>query len=582
VSLAPREVAEPQRSEADSGAATGTAAFGRLYKQHFDGLFDFVARMVRDRDLAGEIVQSTFAKAWDELREGHTLRNPKAWLYFVARNQALDELRRRSRLADEPLIYAQADPSRLADPQAVAEDNELVELVWSSAAALNPDEYSLLDLHVRRGFGAAELADELHLDRGAVYTRLSRLRRSLEDSVASTLLVRRGRDECPELAAIVAEHHGGDAITPELRQAVRDHVAHCDTCSDARRRVVSPVALFGALVPIVPLAGMREGILASILPSGHAAAAGAAGGAGAVAAARHGSKTRYLVGAGGVAAAAAVVAIALSSGTSVRDPSRATSIDHAVGVASADPTVTMRWSPGQHAHGYSVMFSRDKSVEPPARENVTGTQYTSAPLAPGRWWFILRTHGTSGGWTDTLRVGPFVITAPVARAQHAAAKAPPTTHRQHAPRKASHRAATGGASQPVVGSHGAVLVARTSPPASGTPGAAPHAPAAPKHHAHRTPSPNRTAPTTPAPGNPAPPSAPPASQPAPSPPAPAPPSPPSQPATPPPPPPPPPGDDDDDHGEHDGGGGHHGGGDGGGDDEGGGHHGGGHGDGGGS
>src|SRR4051812_29286261 len=388
--------------------------------------------MVRDADLAGEIVQATFTKAWDELRAGRELQHPKAWLYTVARNNALDELRRQQRLTDEPLIYAQPDPSRLADPQAVAEDNELVDLVWSSAAALTPDEYSLLDLHVRHGFGAADLADALELERGAVYTRLSRLRNSLEESVASTLLIRRGSEDCQALAAIVAEHDGGASVTPQLRRPVRAHVKECEICTEARRRMVSPVALFGAFVPILPLAGMREGIFAAILPSGSHAAAGAgvAGGAGAVAAARHGGgKAKYAVaGAGGIAAAAAIVSIALSSGGAVvHDPSSAQSVDHSVGVASPDNTVAMRWAPGKNAKGYSVMFSRDRAAEPPARENVTGTGYTSPPLGPGRWWFILRSHGRDGGWADTLRGGPFVINGPGAQG------GPPTKPKAPAP-----------------------------------------------------------------------------------------------------------------------------------------------------
>jgi RNA polymerase sigma factor (sigma-70 family) len=447
VRLAPREVHRPRSSGAALAATQDTAAFAELYEQHFDGLYDFVARIVRDRDLAGEIVQSTFAKAWDELREGRELRQPKAWLYAVARNRALDELRRQRRLADEPLIYAQPDPSRLSDPQAVAEDNEMVELVWSSAAALSPEEYSLLDLHVRHGLGAADLSGALQLERGAVYTRLSRLRNSLEESVASTLLVRRGREDCPELQAIVGEHGGGETMTPELRRAVRAHVKDCEICCEARRRFVAPVEIFGALTPIVALPGVREGIWAAVVPGGaaHAAGAAAVGGTGAVAA-RQGGKAKYWVaGAGGVAAAAAVVSLALSSGPNVRDPSRVASLDHTVGVPSSDPTVSLRWSPGKNAKGYSVIFSRDKSSEPAARENVTGTQFTSAPLSPGRWWFILRTHGKDGGWTHTLRLGPFVITAATARASRASGKSA-TKRDRHAHRRTGRAAAPANAS----------------------------------------------------------------------------------------------------------------------------------------
>jgi RNA polymerase sigma factor (sigma-70 family) len=432
MSLAPREAEQPRLDGETPAAARGTAAFGALYREHFEGLYDFVVRIVRDADLAGEIVQSTFTKAWDELRAGRDLTYPKAWLYTVARNQALDEVRRRRKLTDDPLLYAQADTSRLADPQAVAEDHEMVELVWASAAALNADEYSLLDLHVRHGFGAAELADALDLERGAVYTRLSRLRNSLEESVASTLLVRRGSKDCPELAAIIEEHQAGDAITPSLRKAVRAHVSECEICTEARRRAISPVALFGALVPILPVPGLQTSILGAIMGGGAAAggAAAAGAGAGAATAARQGGKARYLIaGAGGVAAVA-VVTMALSAGPSPKDPATAVSTDHTLGVPSSDNTVTMRWQPGQHAHGYSVVFSRNRMFEPPARENVTGTSYTSAPLAPGRWWFILRTHGRDGGWTHTLRVGPFVISAPATPA--AKKKAKPAKHAKHA------------------------------------------------------------------------------------------------------------------------------------------------------
>jgi RNA polymerase sigma factor (sigma-70 family) len=173
-----------------------------LYARHFDGLFDFVARIARDRDLAADVVQTTFAVAFAELRAGRRVRHPRAWLYAIARNRALDVLRRRRHVVSSdvgsPEAFDAADPSRLADPDAVAEDRELAELVWSSAAALKPDEYSLLDMHVRQGLSVAEIAEALRLGRGAVHTRLSRLRSAVEEAVVSTLLVRGARSQCGE------------------------------------------------------------------------------------------------------------------------------------------------------------------------------------------------------------------------------------------------------------------------------------------------------------------------------------------------------------------------------------------------
>jgi RNA polymerase sigma factor (sigma-70 family) len=336
VHLAPLQTSEPDSRATAPGAAEDRAAFAELYEENFGGLFDFVVRIVRNRDVAADVVQATFARAWDEIRLHRELRHPKAWLYGAARNRAIDELRGRRWIAEEPPEYAQADSSRLADPQAVAEDQEMVDLVWSSAAALSPGDYSLLDLHVRRGFGAAELAETLELERGAVYTRLSRLRSSLEESVAATLLVRRGRDDCEHLAAI-AGVAVGDSLTPELRRAVRAHVKDCETCSRARRRFVSPVELFGALAPVAALPGVRESIwqaLPAVAPAG--AASGAAAGAKAAGVARRAvTRGHWAAGTAVVVAAAAVVAIVASAGPSVGDPQRVAGSGQAAGAQPA-------------------------------------------------------------------------------------------------------------------------------------------------------------------------------------------------------------------------------------------------------
>lgn len=242
---------------AERTAAGDEDAFAELYERHFQGIYDFVLRLVRDREAAADVVQATFVNAWEALRDGR-VSTVKAWLYTVAYNGAMDELRRRSRLASgdeaEALVFAQVDSSRLANPEAVAGDRELVELVWSSAAALNPQEYGLLDLHLRQGFEAPELADALGLERGAVYTRLSRLRDSLEEAVTTTLLMRRGRRECDDLDALLVAH-GATSPTREARALVASHLDECATCREQKKRAASPAAILAglALVP-APLA----------------------------------------------------------------------------------------------------------------------------------------------------------------------------------------------------------------------------------------------------------------------------------------------------------------------------------------
>jgi RNA polymerase sigma factor (sigma-70 family) len=250
----------PQGSDADLAARVRSGdeqAFAALYERHHASVYDFALRLLRDPHAAADVVQSTFTKGWHALRGGKEIENVRAWLYAVARNASIDELRHRERLAahrDEDdgrgLGLAGIESSE-TDPAAVVERKELAELVWSSAAGLDPKEYALLDLHVRRGLSADEVADNLGLRRGAVYTRLTRLRGSLESAVITTLLLRSGRRDCAELDGLAATL-GSSAAAPSVRRVVERHVETCSQCQETKGLYASPAQIFAALTLVAP------------------------------------------------------------------------------------------------------------------------------------------------------------------------------------------------------------------------------------------------------------------------------------------------------------------------------------------
>ena len=177
-----RAVHQTDEELAGRSAEGETDAFAELYERHYGSIYDFAVRIVRDPDAAADVVQATFTRAWPAVQEGPRPAYVKAWLFGIARNLSIDELRRRRRVfPNEGLGLGLAelpDPAAF-DPSETVETKELAELVWTSAAGLGAEEYALLDMHVRRGLTADELADSLGVRRGAVYTRLTRLRKAL-------------------------------------------------------------------------------------------------------------------------------------------------------------------------------------------------------------------------------------------------------------------------------------------------------------------------------------------------------------------------------------------------------------------
>lgn len=405
------------------------AAFAALYERYFQGIYDLAARMTRDEDIAADVVQNTFVKAWEQLRQRTIPQSVKAWLYTVARNTAIDELRLRKRLvpAEEEraegavtFSYAELDSARLSQPEAVIRDKELVELVWNSAQALSPEDYALLDLHLRKGLSADELATSLGVAKGALYTRLSRLRDALEESIVSTLLIRRGRRDCPRLDALLSAMQVTE-ITREVRRAVQAHLQDCPSCQESKRRYVSPVEIFAglALVPASP--ALREaiwqGVSAQITTT-----AGVGGGAARRVPrprlARPAAPPAALIGLSTVALVVAAVVLATSL-LRVEDPRDARSTTHVIGQPSTDNIITITWSRQAEATGFSLLWSQAPGDLPDTIPELAGdaTEAVSPPLSPGAWYFHLRTQGRLGRWTSTIHLGPFLIQVPEATPQ---------------------------------------------------------------------------------------------------------------------------------------------------------------------
>src|SRR5262245_25203752 len=89
--------AAPDDELARRCAAGDHDAFAALYQRYAQPLYDFALRTLRDTDTAADVLQNTFVRAWESLVKAGPPRHPRAWLFAIARNAAIDELRHRRR-----------------------------------------------------------------------------------------------------------------------------------------------------------------------------------------------------------------------------------------------------------------------------------------------------------------------------------------------------------------------------------------------------------------------------------------------------------------------------------------------------
>jgi RNA polymerase sigma-70 factor (ECF subfamily) len=155
-------------------------AFDRLYRSSRDDLYAYVASLLRDATAAEEVTAAAFERAYRKRHRFDPERGePRAWLFGIARNAALDELRRRGRQAE-----LTAEPADLQDRGAVegAEHSERRLAVSAALERLAPGERELIALKFFAGLGNAEIATVLGISESNAGTRLHRVIAKLRET----------------------------------------------------------------------------------------------------------------------------------------------------------------------------------------------------------------------------------------------------------------------------------------------------------------------------------------------------------------------------------------------------------------
>jgi RNA polymerase sigma factor (sigma-70 family) len=156
--------------------------FETLYRAARDDVYAYVATLLGDRSAAEDVTASAFERAF--LKQGTykpARGSERAWLFGIARNAALDELRRRKRSA-----ALTAEPADDAPTPEDAADTALRRAALRTAlAGLAPRERELIALKFHAGLDNAELATVLGVSVSNAGTMLHRavtkLRKAIDE-----------------------------------------------------------------------------------------------------------------------------------------------------------------------------------------------------------------------------------------------------------------------------------------------------------------------------------------------------------------------------------------------------------------
>ena len=167
-------------------------AFDVLVHAYELPVFNYVFRMVGDRPLAEDLTQDVFLRIYQGLPQFSLRCRFTTWVFQIAKNRVLDELRARERKPRVIVSVEDAPPLEVID--APVERTEAIDALWRAVEALNPDLKMALLLRDVAGLSYNEIADSLEVTLATVKWRIYKAREEVQIALERegvTFVVRR-------------------------------------------------------------------------------------------------------------------------------------------------------------------------------------------------------------------------------------------------------------------------------------------------------------------------------------------------------------------------------------------------------
>lgn len=240
-------------------------AFRVVHERYQRRLLAYARQMLPGHD-AEDAVQEVFVRAYAALLADDRAISLRAWLYRIAHNRCVDELRRAIPIPAE--VDATA-PASTSDPEVETERREQVARLITDITRLPGQQRSALLMRELEGLTYDELGEALGVSVPAVKSLLVRARIGLVSASEA-------RDtDCGVIRHGLASAHDRGVRAPGI---ARRHLRDCQGCRDFRAGLKASERQIAALTPTGPL-----GFVAKLLGIGGATAGGgAAAGGGAI------------------------------------------------------------------------------------------------------------------------------------------------------------------------------------------------------------------------------------------------------------------------------------------------------------
>jgi RNA polymerase sigma factor (sigma-70 family) len=193
-------------------------AFDVLVDRYRPRLLAFCRNMMRSSEDAEDVLQEVFVNAYRAIRADDRPIAAKAWLYRIARNRCLNELRRNTAAGVESMdVFETNDPTAIE----TVERREQIKEIVVDVKRLPEQQRAALLLREMEGLPYQQIADVLDTTVPSVKSLLVRARMGLAEGAEARVMA------CDTARGALKSDRDAE------RKAARRHVRHCGECATA-------------------------------------------------------------------------------------------------------------------------------------------------------------------------------------------------------------------------------------------------------------------------------------------------------------------------------------------------------------
>ncbi|OLO26262.1 RNA polymerase sigma factor SigX [Alkalihalophilus pseudofirmus] len=169
------------------------STFDRLYETYHQSLFQYLFYMVRSRETAEELVQEVYIKVLQSYTTFEGKSSEKTWLYSIARNVAIDWIRKQNRQKRKWLgLLGPIEKVDIRDPAPLPEEivtqSDELRLIYKGLEQCSNDQRQVIVLRYVQSLTITETAQVLGWTESKVKTTTHRAIKALKDYVGQPSL----------------------------------------------------------------------------------------------------------------------------------------------------------------------------------------------------------------------------------------------------------------------------------------------------------------------------------------------------------------------------------------------------------